>query len=118
VKEDVFDELYVVGEQFLGLSTSKWIMAKQRVLPVIILAFVLALTFNWGPDFVGPRNPVSESTTSRMAVIGKDSQGKFRFLVDGVVPEPPPPPRGSSFGETMIGVSVVMWVCFQVAKLM
>merc|ERR1711956_36302 len=118
-----------MGAQVVGLvSFSDWcsffllvserIMAKQRLLAVIILALVLAVTFNSGSDFVGARNPASKSTTGRMAALGKDSQGRYRFLVDGAVPEPPPPPKGSSFGETMIGASIVLTVCFQLCKLM
>merc|ERR1712008_285315 len=76
------------------LSMGETIMAKQRLLAVIILALVLAVTFNSGSDFVGARNPASKSTTGRMAVLGKDSQERYRFLVDGAVPEPPPPPKG------------------------
>eukprot|EP00419_Tripos_fusus_P030283 CAMPEP_0172712432 /NCGR_PEP_ID=MMETSP1074-20121228/61095_1 /TAXON_ID=2916 /ORGANISM="Ceratium fusus, Strain PA161109" /LENGTH=93 /DNA_ID=CAMNT_0013536359 /DNA_START=86 /DNA_END=367 /DNA_ORIENTATION=- len=93
-------------------------MAKHPVLLVIISALVAALTLSAGSNFVGARSLISQSTTGRMAVLGKDSQGRYRFLVDGVVSEAPPPPRGSSFGETMIGASIVLAVCFQLCKLM
>merc|ERR1712129_203351 len=99
-------------------SVSETIMAKLRLLAVIILALVLAVTLNSGSDFVGVGNVASKSTTSRMAFLGKDSQGRYRFLVDGAVPEPTPPPKGSTFGETMIGASIVLTVCFQLCKLM
>jgi len=102
----------------LGESVAVRNMAKQRVLAVIILALMVALTLNSGSDFVGVQSHTAQSTTRRMAVLGKDSQGRYRFLVDGVVPEPPAPPKGSSFGETMIGASIVVAICLQICKLM
>mmetsp|Transcript_96494 Transcript_96494/g.186077 ORF Transcript_96494/g.186077 Transcript_96494/m.186077 type:complete len:94 (-) Transcript_96494:42-323(-) len=93
-------------------------MAKQRVLAVIILALVAAATFNSRLDFVGACSPMSQSTIGRMAVLGQDSQGRYRFLVDGVVPEAAPPPSGSSSGETFLGVCIVLAVCLKLLTVM
>merc|ERR1711894_746411 len=92
-------------------------MANRRLLAVIILAAVAAVAFNAGSDFVGARKPDFQSTMPMAGVIGKDSQGRYRFLVDGVVPEPPSTPKGSSFGETMVGALIVIEISLQLSKL-
>eukprot|EP00419_Tripos_fusus_P029952 CAMPEP_0172726720 /NCGR_PEP_ID=MMETSP1074-20121228/91280_1 /TAXON_ID=2916 /ORGANISM="Ceratium fusus, Strain PA161109" /LENGTH=102 /DNA_ID=CAMNT_0013553809 /DNA_START=109 /DNA_END=414 /DNA_ORIENTATION=- len=83
-------------------------MAKQRILAVISTAMVATLMLSSNSDFVGSRNAVSQSITGRKAVLGKDSQGRYRFLVEGVVPEAPPPPKGSSRSKAMIAASSVI----------
>jgi len=87
----------------------------RRGLVVLLLASALLLAV---PAFTGLQSTLNSVQVAREAVVGTDSQGRYRFTVDGVIMEAPTGGSGSSLTSTLLGLHFILFVVYKVLEKM
>mmetsp|Transcript_10628 Transcript_10628/g.18913 ORF Transcript_10628/g.18913 Transcript_10628/m.18913 type:complete len:92 (+) Transcript_10628:65-340(+) len=88
-------------------------MARRGFLAVLLLAAALFLI---APAFAGIQSTIKADSVARTAVLGQDSQGRYRFYVDGVIPEVPSGGGVSSMtGANILAAHFIIFLLYKIS---